>query len=723
MKKITTVCPYCGAGCKLKLVVENGKILRAEAADGVTNQGELCLKGYYGWDFLNDTKLLTPRLNQPLIRRVKGGKFEAVSWEEAIRYTAQRLKEIKQQYGARAIMHTGSSRGTGNETNYVMQKFARAVIGNNNVDCCARVCHGPSVAGLQATLGNGAMSNSIGDIENSKCLLIIGYNCADSHPIVARRVLKAKEKGAQIIVCDPRRIETARIADLHLPINNGCNMALVNAFAHVLIEENLYDRDYVANYTEGFDAYRQQVADYSPEAVEHLTGVTAQQIRQAMRIYASAPSATIMWGMGVTQFGQAVDVVKGIASLALLTGNLGRANVGVGPVRGQNNVQGACDMGVLPNEFPGYQAVTDAAVRAKFAAAWGIDAAQMDAEVGYRITEIPHLALEGKVKAYYIMGEDPLQTEADLSLVRRGFDALDFIVVQDIFMTKTAEQADVILPATSWGEHGGVFSCADRGFQRFEKAIEPQYNVKRDWEIISLLATEMGYPMHYEDNQQIWDEMRELCPLFYGATYEKMGELGHVQWPCTTLDSQGTPYLYQGNQFTTPSGKGQLFATAWRAPAEIPDENYPLVLCTVREVGHYSCRSMTGNCKALQTLADEPGFVQIHPQDAAELGIADQQLVWVASRRGGVISRANYSERINLGAVYMTYQWWIGACNELTQDNLDPISKTPETKYCAVKLEAIADQQWAENYAQQSYCTMKARLRSAVDDLLLPLGV
>ncbi|MEX2939531.1 formate dehydrogenase subunit alpha [Serratia fonticola] len=721
MKKITTVCPYCGAGCKLKLVVENGKILRAEAADGVTNQGELCLKGYYGWDFLNDTKLLTPRLNQPLIRRVKGGKFEAVSWQEAIRYTAQRLKEIKQQYGARAIMHTGSSRGTGNETNYVMQKFARAVIGNNNVDCCARVCHGPSVAGLQATLGNGAMSNSIGDIENSKCLLIIGYNCADSHPIVARRVLKAKEKGAQIIVCDPRRIETARIADLHLPINNGCNMALVNAFAHVLIEENLYDRDYVANYTEGFDAYRQQVADYSPEAVEHLTGVTAQQIRQAMRIYASAPSATIMWGMGVTQFGQAVDVVKGIASLALLTGNLGRANVGVGPVRGQNNVQGACDMGVLPNEFPGYQAVTDAAVRAKFAAAWGIDAAQMDAEVGYRITEIPHLALEGKVKAYYIMGEDPLQTEADLSLVRRGFDALDFIVVQDIFMTKTAEQADVILPATSWGEHGGVFSCADRGFQRFEKALEPQYNVKRDWEIISLLASEMGYPMHYEDNQQIWDEMRELCPLFYGATYEKMGELGHVQWPCTTLDSQGTPYLYQGNQFTTPSGKGQLFATAWRAPAEIPDENYPLVLCTVREVGHYSCRSMTGNCKALQTLADEPGFVQIHPQDAAELGIADQQLVWVASRRGKVISRANYSERINLGAVYMTYQWWIGACNELTQDNLDPISKTPETKYCAVKLEAIADQQWAENYAQQSYCTMKARLRSAVDDLLLPL--
>lgn len=718
MKKITTVCPYCGAGCKMKLVVDNGKIIRAEAADGVTNQGELCLKGYYGWDFLNDTKLLTPRLSQPLIRRQKGGKFEAVSWDEAISYTAQRLQQIKEQHGASAIMHTGSSRGTGNETNYVMQKFARAVIGTNNVDCCARVCHGPSVAGLQATLGNGAMSNSIGDIENSKCLLIIGYNCADSHPIVARRVLKAKEKGAQIVVCDPRRIETARIADQHLQIKNGCNMALVNAFAYVLIEENLYDRDYVAKYTEGFEAYRQQLADYAPEAVEHLTGVTAQQIRQAMRTYASAPSATIMWGMGVTQFGQAVDVVKGLASLALLTGNLGRANVGVGPVRGQNNVQGACDMGVLPNEFPGYQAVTDAAVRAKFAAAWGIDATKMDPNVGYRITEIPHLVHEGKVKAYYIMGEDPLQTEADLSLVRSAFEALEFVVVQDIFMTKTAEQADVILPATSWGEHGGVFSCADRGFQRFEKAIEPQYNVKRDWEIISLLASEMGYPMHYEDNQQIWDEMRELCPLFYGATYEKMGELGHVQWPCTSLESQGTPYLYQGNQFTTPSGKGQLFATTWRAPAEIPDADYPLVLCTVREVGHYSCRSMTGNCAALQTLADEPGFVQINPQDAATLGIADQQLVWVASRRGKVISRANYNERINLGAVYMTYQWWIGACNELTQENLDPISKTPETKYCAVKLAAITDQHWAENYAQQSYSDMKARLRRAAEDVM-----
>lgn len=715
MKKITSVCPYCGAGCKLKLVVDNGKIIRAEAADGKTNQNELCLKGYYGWDFLNDTKLLTPRLTQPMIRYEKGGKFTPVSWDEAIRYTAKRLGDIKAKFGPRAIMTTGSSRGTGNETNYVMQKFARGVLHTNNVDCCARVCHGPSVAGLQDVLGNGAMSNSIGDIENSRCLLVFGYNCADSHPIVARRVIKAKDKGAKIIVCDPRRIETARIADQHLQMRNGSNMALVNAFAHVLLEEDLYDHEYVSRYTTGLDELREVVKDYAPEAVESLTGIPAMQVRQAMRTYAAAPSATIMWGMGVTQFGQAVDVVKGLASLALLTGNLGREAVGVGPVRGQNNVQGACDMGVLPNQFPGYQDVVDAAVREKFAKSWGIDASLMDDKVGVRITEVPHLAIEGKVKAYYIMGEDPLQTEADLGLVRKGFEALDFVVVQDIFMTKTAEQADVLLPATSWGEHGGVFTCADRGFQRFEKAIEPTYNVKRDWEIISLLASEMGYPMHYDDNQQIWDEMRELCPLFYGVTYEKMGEMGHVQWPCPTLDHPGTPYLYEGNQFATPDGKGHLFAAPWRAPAETPDADFPLVLCTVREVGHYSCRSMTGNCAALQSLADEPGFVQMNPQDANLLGVHDKQLVWVSSRRGKVISRASVSERINHGSVYMTYQWWIGACNELTQDNLDPISKTPETKYCAVKIEAIEDQNWAEIYAQDSYQSMKTRLNAALN--------
>lgn len=713
MHKALTVCPYCGSGCKINLLVENGKVVGAEGANGVTNQGELCLKGYYGWDFLNDTKLLTPRLKQPMIRRQKGGKLEAVSWDEAIEFASSKLRAIKEKYGPEAIMHTGSSRGPGNETNYVMQKFARAVTGSNNIDCCARVCHGPSVAGLQVTLGNGAMSNSICEIEDTKCILVFGYNAADSHPIVARRILKAKEKGAKVIVCDPRHIETARIADLWLPLKNGSNMALVNAFANVLITEELYDKDYVSRYTEGFDEYREIVAKYTPEYVEGITGLPAQTIREAMRIYAAAPSATILWGMGVTQWGQGVDVVKGLSGLALLTGNLGRPNVGVGPVRGQNNVQGACDMGALPNMYPGYQPVTDPATLAKFAKAWGVPS--LSDKIGYSLTDVPHKVKEGKIKANYVMGEDPLQTEPDLSMMREAFSELELLIVQDIFMTKTAAEADVIFPATSWGEHEGVYSAADRGFQRFEKAVDAQGDVKPDWEIISLMATALGYPMKYHNTQEIWDELRELCPLYYGATYEKMAGLGYIPWPCTTEDSPGTPWLYAGNKFDRPGGKGLLFASEWRAPMELVDEAYPLVLCTVREVGHYSCRSMTGNCSALQTLADEPGYVQISPQDADKMQLRDQQLVWVESRRGKVITRVSVSERINVGAVYMTYQWWIGACNELTLDHLDPISKTPEYKYCAVKLEAIPDQGWAENYVQQEYSQLKARLRREVE--------
>lgn len=712
MEKHMSVCPYCGTGCKLNLLVENGKVVGAEPLNGVTNEGELCLKGYYGFDFINDTKILTPRLRQPMLRHGRDEDFKAVSWDEAISFAAKRLGEIKAKYGPDAIMTTGSSRGTGNESNFVMQKFARAVLGTNNVDNCARVCHAPSVSGLLTTLGNGAMSNSIGDIEDTKCVLVFGYNVADSHPVIARRIIKAKERGAKIIVCDPRRIETARLADLWLPLNNGSNMALVNAFANVLINEGLYNKDYVANYTDGFEEYKAIVAKYTPEYVEAITGLAAEDIREAMRIYAAAPSATILWGMGVTQWGQGVDVVKGLSGLALLTGNLGRPNVGVGPVRGQNNVQGSCDMGVLPDVFPGYQKVTDPAARAKFAKAWNVPS--LPDQIGMRLTDVPHMAEEGKLKAFYIMGEDPAQTEPDLALVRKGFAALDLIIVQDIFMTKTAMFADLILPATSWGEHEGVFSAADRSFQRFTKAVDAKGDVKHDWEIIALLATAMGYPMKYENTKEIWDELRALCPLYYGATYDKMEGLGYVQWPCTTLDGKGTQYLYEGNVFQTANGKGLLFASEWRPPLEKLSDDFPLVLCTVREVGHYSCRSMTGNCAALQTLADEPGYVTMNPADARKLGIRDQSLVWVSSQRGKIIARASVTDRTNLGAVYMTYQWWIGACNELTIHHVDPISKTPEYKFCAVKVEAIADQTWAENYVQTEYAKLKGGLSRAV---------
>jgi formate dehydrogenase alpha subunit len=554
------------------------------------------------------------------------------------------------------------------------------------------------------------MSNSIIGIENASLIFVFGYNPADSHPIVANRVIKAKQKGAKIIVCDPRKIETARIADLHLQLHNGSNIALLNAMGHVILEEDLYDRAFVASRTEGLEEYRKIVEGYTPESVEKITGVSAADIRKAARMYAAAENAAILWGMGVTQFYQGVETVRSLTSLALLTGNLGKPSAGVNPVRGQNNVQGACDMGALPDTYPGYQYINDPANREKFAAAWGVDS--LPAHTGYRISELPHRVAHGEVRAAYIMGEDPLQTDAELSAVRQAFDDLELVIVQDIFMTKTASRADVILPSTSWGEHEGVYTAADRGFQRFFKAVEPKWDLKTDWQIISEIATRMGYPMHYENTKAIWDELRHLCPEFYGATYEKMGELGFIQWPCVDESEadQGTDFLFE-ERFSTPNGLGQLFTCDWVPPIDRLTDEYPMVLSTVREVGHYSCRSMTGNCAALAALADEPGYAQIHAEDAARLGIRDEDLIWVCSRKGKVITRAQVSERPNKGAVYMTYQWWIGACNELVSENLSPVTKTPEFKYCAVRVEPIADQRSAEQYVIDEYSKLKAHLR------------
>ncbi|OAT77596.1 formate dehydrogenase subunit alpha [Mangrovibacter phragmitis] len=556
------------------------------------------------------------------------------------------------------------------------------------------------------------MSNAINEIDDTDLLFIFGYNPADSHPIVAKHVLRAKQNGAKIIVCDPRKIETARIADQHLALRNGSNIALLNALGHVIIEENLYDKDFVATRTEEFGEYQKIVAGYTPESVEDITGLSAQQIRLAARTYAGAKTAMILWGMGVTQFYQGVETVRSLTSLALLTGNLGKPHTGVNPVRGQNNVQGACDMGALPDTFPGYQYVNNPEHRAKFASAWGVDS--LPAETGYRISELPHRVAHGEVRAAYIMGEDPLQTDAELSAVRQAFNDLELVIVQDIFMTKTASAADVILPSTSWGEHEGVYTAADRGFQRFFKAVEPQWDLKTDWQIISEIATRMGYPMHYNNTQEIWDELRHLCPDFYGATYEKMGELGFIQWPCrdTGPEDQGTSYLY-AKQFDRANGLGQFYTCDWVAPQDRLTEEYPMVLSTVREVGHYSCRSMTGNCAALAALADEPGYAQINTQDAIQLGIEDETLVWVHSRKGKIITRAQVSDRPNKGAIYMTYQWWIGACNELVTENLSPITKTPEYKYCAVRVEPIADQSAAEQYVIESYNALKNRLRES----------
>ena len=714
------VCPYCGAGCKMNLVVENGLVIEAEGLDGITNEGELCLKGLYGYDFINDTKILTPRIYHPMIRRTKGAPLERVSWEEALDFTADRLRAIIEKYGAESVMLTGSSRGAGNEANFVMQKFTRACLGTNNIDNCARTCHAASVIGLMECVGSGAMSVSIPVLERTDCILLIGYNPAASHPIVARRIVKAKERGAELIVCDPRVIESARIADKYLPLQNGSNLALVNALAYTVIDEDLADWDFIDNHTEGFDDWWAVVQNYAPEEVSDTCGLAPELIRQTARRYATAKTAVIGWGMGVTQQVQGVQTVRAIAALALICGHIGKPNSGLAPVRGQNNVQGSCDMGMWPSLYPGYQRVDNPQVRAKFAAAWGIPEEKLSLKAGWKLTDLPHAVAEGKIRAFYNFGEDPLQTEPDTAQMQQTLENLDLLISQDIFMTQTTALADVVLPATSWGEHDAVYTASDRSFQRTTAALPPKGECRHDWEIFADLSTRMGYPMAYRDTEEIWDEVRSLCPQFAGATYKKMAGLGYAQWPifaeaANDLEDFGTPELFEGGVFTTPDGKGHLFAAEWRPPTEEPDDKYPLVLCTVREVGHYSCRSMTGNCKALAALADEPGYVSMSPDDADARGIDEEQLVWVYSRRGKIIARAAVDERINDGAVYMTYQWWVGKCNELTIHATDSESGTPEDKYSACQVEVISDQAWAEQHLQKMYDELKARLAAEAD--------
>lgn len=553
----------------------------------------------------------------------------------------------------------------------------------------------------------------IPEIEDAKALLCFGYNGADSHPIVARRIVRGKQKGMKIIAVDPRVTETARISDMHLQLKGGSNLALVNAMAHVIWHEDLADKQFIEEHTNGFDEFLKVIERYTPEYAETISHVPAQQIREAARLYATSKPAMILYGMGVCQFTQAVDVVKGLANLALMTGNFGGPGMGIGPVRGQNNVQGACDMGALPNCYPGYQSVTDPVIREKFEKAWGVS---LSDKVGCAITHVPHRVLhetdpKKKIHAYYIFGEDPAQSDPDLAEIRETLDKC-FVVMQDIYMNKTGLHADVILPSTAWGEHDGVYTCADRGFQRIRKVIEPMDGLKTDWQIISEISTAMGYPMNYSNTEEIWNEMIDLCPSFYGVTYEKMELYGSIQWPCRNreLSDKGTPYLHKNGKFATKDNRGVFYGTDWHPPLEVENDMYPMSLSTVREVGHYSVRTMTGNCRTLRNLEDEPGWVQMNPDDCVRLGLKKGELVKILSKRGYCITRCLPTERVKPGATYMTYQWWIGACNELTNAKLDPVSNTPEYKYCACRVEKIQDQEWAENHVRQLYDDIRSQM-------------
>ena len=558
------------------------------------------------------------------------------------------------------------------------------------------------------------MTMGVHEIEDAELIFNFGYNGADSHPIVQRRIVRAKQKGAKIICVDPRVTEAARIADLHLQLKGGTNIALVNAICNVIYNEGLTDENFIKNMTNDYDAFVEVIKKYTPEYSSEICKVPADLIRQAARMYAKAGTAMILYGMGVCQFGQAVDVVKALGSLALMTGNYGKPASGIGPVRGQNNVQGACDMGALPNVYQGYQSVTNPDVQAKFEKAWGV---KLSNKVGIPLTHVPERVLEEKdpakqIHAYYIFGEDPAQSDPDVGEVREALEKIDFVVMQDIFMNKTGEYADVILPSTAWNEHDGVYSCCDRGFQRIRKVVEPPEGVKTDWEIICEISTAMGYKMKYKNTEEIWNELIDLAPSFTGATYEKLEKYGNIQWPCRSKDMSdtGTPYLHKG-KFASADGKGKFYTTDWRPPKELENDEYPLSFSTVREVGHYSVRTMTGNCRTLRNLEDEPGWIQMNPKDCEKLHIKHGDLVKVLNKRGWCITRCNATERVAPGATYMTYQWWIGCCNELTiGTNLDPVSNTPEYKYCNCRVEKLDDQKKAWDYVNNEYKNLRERM-------------
>lgn len=567
------------------------------------------------------------------------------------------------------------------------------------------------------------MSFSVPELEDAEVIFDIGYNAPVSHPLVARHIVRAKKKGCKIICVDPRLTETGRIATIYLPIKGGTNMLFLNAMAHVMVTEDLVDHDFIEKHTTGFADYAKEVAQdkYAPEAVAAATHLDPDDIRRAARLFASSKHTMTLWGMGITQFSQGVECVIACSNLSLMTGNYGHYATGVGPVRGQNNVQGTCDMGVLPNQYPGYQDVMDDEIRHKFEKAWGVS---LPSHVGLPLTYVPDKVLrepdpKKRIHAYYIIGEDPAQSDPDLPEIRRTLSAIDLVIVQDIFFNKTCEYADVIFPATAWGEHNAVYTSCDRRFQRVRKLIEPQPGCKTDWEILCLMATAMGYPMHYDNTEQIWDEMRSLCPKFAGASYEKMVENHGVQWPCTedSPDDTGTQYLHKGAHFATADGKGHFYYYPWTPAKELESPEYPLSLSTVREVGHYSVRTMTGNCRLLADLADEPGYIQMNPEDCQELGIANGDLVCVVSKRGYTITRCQETDRVSKGATYMTYQWWVGACNELTSAALDPKSHTPEFKYCACRVEKIDDQKQAERDVKAQYTAIRSRMGIEVKEV------
>ena len=673
--EVRTICPYCGCGCGLVLGIRGNKIVQVRGDErNPSSHGSLCVKGRFGLDYVN----ADDRLTHPLIR--ENGELRQATWDEAMGLIASKFAEIKQADGPDALAGLASAKCT-NEENFVFQKFVRAAIGSNNVDHCARLCHASTVAGLARAFGSGAMTNSFAEFENADCIFVTGSNTTEAHPIIAMPVMKAaRERGARIIVADPRRIDLVDFAELHMRQRSGSDVALFNAMMNVIIAEGLADDEFIASRTEGFDELKESIKDCTPEWAEPITGVSAADIRAAAITYGSAERGSIIYSMGITQHTTGTDNVMALANLAMITGNIGRASTGVNPLRGQNNVQGACDMASLPNVLPGYQKVDDDALRGKFEKAWGLE---LPGEVGLTVVEIMRAAEAGQVKGLLIMGENPMLSDPDLTHVEAALKNLEFLVVQDLFLTETCELADVILPGASFAEKDGTFTNSERRVQRLRPAISPPGEARQDWEIICDLSRRLGFEMTYANASEIMDEMASLAPIYGGMSFDRLGDDG-LQWPCTDKDHPGTVFLHEGE---FKRGLGKFHVTPFREPDELPDDEYPLILTTGRYLYHFHTGTLTRRSPGLEEISP-PAPVEIHPADAKRAGILHGDQVEVSTRRGTVTARAEVTRRSPRGTIFMPFHFKEAAANMLTNAALDPIAKIPELKVCAAAIKA-----------------------------------
>ncbi len=691
---VVTTCAYCGVGCGFKAEMKGSEVVRMVPwKDGSANHGHSCVKGRFAWGYATHKD----RITKPMIRKQISDPWQEVSWDEAIAYAAGEFRRIQQKFGRDSIGGITSSRCTNEET-YLVQKLVRAAFGNNNVDTCARVCHSPTGYGLKQTLGESAGTQTFDSVMQADVIMIIGANPAAAHPVFASQMKRRLRQGAKLIVVDPRTTEMVQgahyRADYHLKLKPGTNVAVIDALAHVIVTEGLLKEDFIAERCDlkSFGDWKAFVSrpENSPEAMADVTGVPADVLRGAARLYASGGNAAIYYGLGVTEHAQGSTMVMGIANLAMATGNVGRLGVGVNPLRGQNNVQGSCDMGSFPHELPGYRHVSDSTVRAEFEAHWGVS---LNAEPGLRIPNMFEASLDGSFRGLYVQGEDIVQSDPNTQHVADALMAMECLVVQDIFLNETAKYAHVFLPGSSFLEKDGTFTNAERRISRVRKVMPPKAGYA-DWEVTQLLANALGYPMNYGHPSEIMAEIAALTPTFRGVSYEKIDRQGSVQWPCNEQAPDGTPIMHV-EQFVR--GKGRFMITKYVATDEKVTQRFPLILTTGRILSQYNVGAQTRRTENVHWHGEDR--LEIHPHDAEERGIREGDWAGIESRSGQTVLRATITENVQPGVVYTTFHFPESGANVITTDNSDWATNCPEYKVTAVQVMPVTQpSEWQKNY-------------------------